>query len=443
MNNFKIAIVGRPNVGKSSLFNRIIDKRLSIVYEKSGTTKDRIYAKAIWLNRTFIIIDTGGISLENLSFKKKIKEQTEYAIQESNLIIFVTDGQTSLVKEDIEISKILHKNKKKVILAVNKIDNKQLLENVYDFFSLGFKDIIGISVQHGIGIGKLLDKIISFNSKTKIKENQFSEKYIKFCLIGKQNVGKSTLTNALLSQNRMIISNIPGTTTDAVDTIFEKNKKKYIIIDTPGLKKKSKMYEQKQDKYSFLRSINAIERSDIVCFILDISQKITEQDKNISALILNNNKPCIIIGNKWDLLVPEDKKISKIESKIKKEFKFFHHMPIILLSSINKKRIHLFFPILNELFENYQKLFSTSILNDILYEATQINPPFSFNGGKANFYFLKQIATQPPEFTCLVNNPKFIHFSYERFLKNQLRINLRLKGLPLKIIFQKKEKKFL
>ncbi|WP_341266742.1 ribosome biogenesis GTPase Der [Candidatus Phytoplasma fraxini] len=434
---FKVAIIGRPNVGKSSLFNRILNKKLAIVYEEAGTTKDRIYAEAIWLNQKFFIIDTGGITFDNVPLMKQIKYQTELAIAECNLIIWVTDGQNRLIEEELEINKILHLNNKKVIIAVNKIDNVNLYENIYDFYSLGFKDIISISTQHGIGIGKLLDKVISYLPRSKKIQNQ-DEEDLKFALVGRTNVGKSTLTNALLSEDRMIVSDIPGTTTDAVDTIFYRNNKKYHIIDTAGMNKKKKIYAT-HEKYSFLRALDAIERSDIVCFLLDISQKITEQDRNIATLIFNYSKPCIIVLNKWDLLVECEKNIKKFEILMRTEFKFLNYVPIVFLSARNQKRIHTLFEILDKVFENYKQIFSSHILNDILNEATSINPPSSFRQGKAKFYYLKQTANKCPEFLCLVNDPKFIHFSYERFLKNQLRLNLELAGIPLKIVFKKKE----
>jgi GTP-binding protein len=434
--NFKVAIIGRPNVGKSSLFNRILNERISIVYEKAGTTKDRIYSKATWLNQNFFLIDTGGIEIENVNIKEQIKYQAELAINESNLIIFVTDGQTRLIQEDLDIAKILYKKKIPIIIAVNKIDNINFMENIYDFYSLGFNEVVGISSHHGIGIGELLDKVITYHPrKTFITHNNDN---LRFSLIGRPNVGKSTLTNALISQERMIVSDFPGTTTDSVDTVFQKDNKTYHIVDTAGLRKRGKIYE-KQEKYSFLRTLNAIERSDIICFILDASQEISDQDRNIAAIIFNYSKPCMIVVNKWDLVQNSEKDMKKFNEKIKNEFKFFDHVPIVYVSAFNKKRIHTFFPVLDDIFYNYNQSFNTSLLNDILYEATQMNPPALFKGGKAKFYFLKQTTSRPPEFICLVNNPDYIHFSYKRYLNNQLRLHLELRGLPMKMIFKKKE----
>ncbi|QTX02747.1 ribosome biogenesis GTP-binding protein [Candidatus Phytoplasma luffae] len=433
---FKVVIVGRPNVGKSSLFNRILTKRISIVYQESGTTRDSIYAIGKWLNQEFFIIDTGGITFDNVPLLQQIKYQVELAIDESHLIVWVTDGQTGLTKEDLEIAKIIYKINKNVIIAVNKIDNVNLKDNIYDFYSLGFKNVIGISVQHGIGIGELLDKIIHYCPRKNKKIDHADD--LKFCLVGRPNVGKSTLTNSLLSKERMIVSDVPGTTIDAVNTVFEKDNQRYHIIDTAGIQKKANHYDLK-NKYSFLRTLNAIERSDIVCFLLDANDKIIEQDKNIAAIIFNYKKPCIIIYNKWDLLNINDKDIKKFDSIIKEEFKFFNYVPLVFLSAKNKSRIHTLFNALKQVFYNYKQNFSAHVLNNILNEAVHLNPPSLFNQGKAKFYYLKQTAIKPPEFVCLVNEPKFIHFSYERFLKNQLRANLELTGIPLKITFVKKE----
>ncbi|MCG3566772.1 MAG: ribosome biogenesis GTPase Der [Candidatus Phytoplasma australasiaticum] len=434
---FKVAIVGRPNVGKSSLFNRLLRQRLAIVDSEAGTTKDRIYADTQWLNQNFIIIDTGGISFNDLPFQEKIQYQTQIAIQEADVIVFVTDIRDGITQDDLLIAKLLYSKISKVILAVNKMDNVNLLSETYDFYSLGFNEILGISVLHGIGIGTLLDSIISKRPLEQIPNNIKTEDMVKFCVIGKPNVGKSTFINALLSEERMIVSSIPGTTTDIVDNIFEYNKRFYCIVDTAGLKKRGQIKAGKE-KYSFLRTSMAILESDIVCFMMDSSQKISDQDKNIASMIFKANKPCIIIANKWDLISKTDQVYDTFKINIRNELKFLDYMPLINISALQKYNLDEFIKILDKIFVNYKSNFTDHVLNDILYKAIQLNPPHIFQQGKARFYYLKQIFNKPPTFVCLVNEPKFIHFSYERFLKNQLRLNLELQGLPIKIIFKRK-----
>ncbi|MDO8059325.1 ribosome biogenesis GTPase Der ['Crotalaria aegyptiaca' phytoplasma] len=434
---FKVAIVGRPNVGKSSLFNRLLRKRLAVVDSEAGTTKDRIYADTHWLNKNFIIIDTGGLSFEILPFQEKIKYQTQIAIQEADVIIFLTDIREGVTQEDFFIAKLLYSKISKVVVAVNKMDNINLLPNIYNFYSLGFDEIVGISVLHGIGIGTLLDIIISKRPLEIVCNNIKNEDVVNFCVIGKPNVGKSTFTNSLLSQERMIVSNIPGTTTDAVNNLFEYNESFYRIIDTAGLKKRGKIQIGKE-KYSFLRTSLAILESDIVCFMMDVSHKISDQDKNIASMIFKANKPCIIIANKFDLIAKNYQIQDTFENNIRNELKFLDYMPLINISALKKYNLDKFIKTLDIVFSNYKRTFTDHVLNDILYKAIQLNPPHIFQQGKARFYYLKQIFNKPPTFVCLVNNPQFIHFSYERFLKNQLRLNLELQGLPIKIIFKKK-----
>ncbi|MDO8060120.1 ribosome biogenesis GTPase Der [Candidatus Phytoplasma citri] len=434
---FKVAIVGRPNVGKSSLFNRLLRKRLAVVDSEAGTTKDRIYANTHWLNKNFIIIDTGGLSFDILPFQEKIKYQTQIAIQEADVIIFLTDIREGVTQEDFFIAKLLYSKISKVVVAVNKMDNINLLPDIYNFYSLGFDEIVGISVLHGIGIGTLLDIIISKRPLELVYNNIKNEDVVNFCVIGKPNVGKSTFTNSLLSQERMIVSDIPGTTTDAVNNLFEYNQSFYRIIDTAGLKKRGKIQIGKE-KYSFLRTSLAILESDIVCFMMDVSHKISDQDKNIASMIFKANKPCIIIANKCDLIAKNYQIQDTFENKIRNELKFLDYMPLINISALKKYNLDKFIKTLDIVFSNYKRIFKDHVLNDILYKAIQLNPPHIFQQGKARFYYLKQIFNKPPTFVCLVNNPRFIHFSYERFLKNQLRLNLELQGLPIKIIFKKK-----
>ncbi|WP_349401972.1 GTP-binding protein EngA [Candidatus Phytoplasma solani] len=456
--SFKVAILGRPNVGKSSLFNRIIGKRQAITHHKAGITRDRIYAQTHWLTQTFDVIDTGGIELKAIPFLEQIKQQAQLALDEADVIIFVVDGQTGLTQSDSYLAKILYQTKKKVLLAVNKIDNHDLLSNTYEFYALGFDTPFPISALHGIGVGDLLDQII-FQYRASVgfmndNKNQFlketsnplsnsslttpTNNIIKFCIIGRPNVGKSTLTNSLLISQRMVVSDISGTTTDAVDTFFENQEQKYQIIDTAGIKKRGKIYEQ-EDKYSVLRALQALANCDIACLILDAQVGILEQDKNIAGLILEHHKACIIIINKWDLIPKETNTIKEFEDNIRQEFNFLSYAPIIFLSALKNNRIQSIFATLKRVFHNYQSIFSTHLLNDILQEATLITPPTFFNQGKAKFQYIFQIKSKAPEFLCFVNDTKYVHFSYERFLKNQFRQNLSLEGTPLKIIFHKKK----
>ncbi len=432
---FKVAIVGRPNVGKSSLFNRIIGERLSITDDKAGVTRDRIYAHAEWLTKGFSVIDTGGIEIGDAPFLTQIKEQAEVAMDEADVIVFVVDGQIGLIDSDHYIAKLLYKTEKPVILAVNKIDDLSLVANTYEFYSLGFDEPIAVSTNHGIGIGDLLDKIISYHTEDDIV---YDKDTIKFSLVGRPNVGKSSLTNAILSQERVIVSDISGTTTDAIDTPFRRNKRDYVVIDTAGIKKRGKVYES-TDKYSVLRALSAIERSDVACLVLDGEEGIVEQDKNVAGYIVENYKSCIIVVNKWDAVVKDDKTMKRFEEKIRDEFKFLDYAPIVFVSALHKERIQTLFPALELAYENYSKEFTTSVLNDVLQDAVAMFPAPLFNKGRAKFNYMTQVATKPPTFVVFVNNPDFVHFSYERYLLNQFRKAFDFQGTPIKLLIRKKE----
>ncbi|CCV64305.1 GTP-binding protein EngA [Alteracholeplasma palmae J233] len=432
---FKVAIVGRPNVGKSSLFNRIIGERLSITDDKAGVTRDRIYAQALWLTKKFSVIDTGGIDIGDAPFLTQIKEQAHVAMDEADVIIFVVDGKTGLVDSDRYIAKLLYKTEKPVILVVNKIDDLALVSNTYEFYSLGFDEPIAVSTNHGIGIGDLLDKVISYQTEDEV---DYDLSTIKFSLIGRPNVGKSSLTNAILSQERVIVSEISGTTTDAIDTPFRRHKQDYVVIDTAGIKKRGKVYEN-TDKYSVLRALSALERSDVACLVLDGEEGIVEQDKNVAGYIVENHKACVIVVNKWDAVLKDDKTMKKFEEKIRDEFKFLDYAPIVFVSAKNKERIQTLFPSLELAYSNFIKQIPTSVMNDVLQDAVAMNPAPLFNKGRAKFNYMTQVAIKPPTFVCFVNNPDFVHFSYERYLHNQFRKSFDLEGTPIKLILRKKE----
>ena len=408
----KIAIVGRPNVGKSSLFNRIIGTRLSITDDKPGVTRDRIYAKASWLGNEFYVIDTGGIELQDAPFQVEIKAQVEIALEEADVIIFLVDVRSQLTDDDNYIAKMLYKAKKEVLVAVNKVDDEKYKDNIYDFYSLGFGEIYPISTLHGIGLGDLLDAVISHLN---YNEESIEEDNIKFSLIGRPNVGKSSLVNALLKENRVIVSDIAGTTRDSIDSSFTYQDDKYVIIDTAGMKKRGKIYEN-LEKYAQIRAIDAIIRSDIVLLVLDANTGIIEQDTHIGQYIEMYNKPCIIVVNKWDLVKKETNTMAEFEKEVRDKFKYLDYAPIVFLSALTKSRVNTLFPMLKLTYEAYRRRIQTAVLNDVVIDAYQMNLPSFFNGGKLKIYYATQVGVCPPTFAIFVNDENYLHFLYKRYL---------------------------
>lgn|SRR5690554_516227 len=431
---FTVAIVGRPNVGKSSLFNRIVGERISITDDVSGVTRDRIYAQAVWLTRRFSLIDTGGIDVVDAPFLSQIKMQAQIAMDEADAIIFVVDGKNGVTDGDEYIAKTLYRTNKPVILAVNKIDDINQIANTYDFYQLGFDEPIAISTQHGIGIGDLLDKVISYMED---EVEPYDNDTIKIAIIGRPNVGKSSLTNAILGNDRVIVSPISGTTTDAIDTPFVRDGKKYVVIDTAGIKKRGKVYES-VDKYSVLRALTAIDRSDICLIVIDGEEGVIEQDKHVAGYAFEANKALVIVVNKWDAVEKDDKTMQKMEKDIRDNFKFLDFAPIVFVSALEKSRIHTIFSEIDVAYANYQKEISTSILNDLMHDAVAMNPTPIHNRGKASFNYATQVAIKPPTFVLFVNNPDFVHFSYLRYLNNQFRSAIDFTGTPIKIILRRK-----
>ena len=431
---FKVAIVGRPNVGKSSLFNRIVGERLSITDDVAGVTRDRLYASAQWLTKNFRVIDTGGIDIGDAPFLNQIKAQAQIAMDEANVIIFVVDGKVGLTDSDYYIAKLLFKTEKPVILAVNKIDDINQATNVYEFYALGLNEPIATSAIHGIGIGDLLDKALSY---MKDDEIVYDDDVIRFCIVGRPNVGKSSLTNAILGEERVIVSEISGTTRDAIDTQFRKDRKDYVVIDTAGIKKRGKVYED-TDKYSVLRALSALDRSDVAIMVLDGEEGIIEQDKHVAGYIAEYYKAVVIVVNKWDAVLKDDKTMKKMEKLVKEEFKFLDYAEVVFVSAKDNQRIHTIFPAINNAYDNYQKQVQTAIINDLMHDAVAMNPTPIFNHGKAQFNYATQVAIKPPTFVMFVNNPDFVHFSYERYLHNQLRNAIDFTGTPIKLILRKK-----
>lgn len=430
-----VAIVGRPNVGKSSIFNRLVQNVSAITDDQSGITRDRLYGKCEWLDQTFSVIDTGGIELKDLPFMEEIIAQAELAIDEADVILFVVDGRVGVTQQDKDVINILHRSKKPVIVAANKIDDVHLMDNIYDFYALGVDEVFAVSAIHGIGIGDMLDKLVSLLPKYSEDEEN---KEISFCLIGQPNVGKSSLTNAILGYERVIVSDIPGTTRDAIDTSFIRDGKKYCVIDTAGIRKQGKVYES-AEKYSFLRALSAIERSNIALLILDGSKDVSEQDKRIAGYPIEASCGCIIVVNKWDLVNKDTNTMNRYIEKIRAQFLYLSYAPIVFVSAITKERINTLFDEIDRVYENYYRRVPTNVLNDIIMDATLFNPASTFNGGALRVSYASQVSVAPPTFVFFVNDGKYLHFSYQRYLENQIRKSFIFDGTPIKMIFRKKE----
>lgn len=432
-----IAIVGRPNVGKSTVFNRMLEKRLSIVEDVPGVTRDRIYGDCNWLNRTYRLIDTGGIEMADVPFQKEIKAQVDIAIEEADVIIFLTNGKEGLTNDDHYIAKLLRKSKKPVLLGVNKVDDISKIDNIYEFYALGMGDPIACSGVHGIGIGDLLDKASSLMPE-KQKENY--DGMIKFAIIGRPNVGKSSLTNAFLNQDRVIVSNIEGTTRDAVDTVFKANDKTYVVIDTAGIRKRGRIFEN-IEKYSVLRAKSAIERSDVALVVLDGDVGIIEQDKHVAGIAHEALKGVIIVYNKWDLVEKDEKTMDKITKEIRKQFAYLDYAPIAFVSAKNNKRVNDLLPIIDQVYNNVNLRIKTNVLNEVILDAQLANPPKPHNGKRFKIYYASQVQTSPCVIVLFVNEPELFHFSYKRYIENKLREAFGFEGVPIEILARKKEEK--
>jgi len=426
-----IALVGHPNVGKSTIFNKLVGQKLSIIEDTPGVTRDRIYSEAIYKNYKFNVIDTGGIEEGNEDFNTEIKIQASIAIDESDLVLFVVDGKEGISPNDYAIRDMLKKSKKEVIVVINKVDSKKSKDHKYDFYELGFENYIEVSGEQGIGFIELCEEIIS---KINFKENgDVEDTRLKFSVVGRPNVGKSSLINALLNQERVIVSDRAGTTRDAVDTVLKYNNEEFIVIDTAGMRKKGKIYEN-IEKYSLLRSMKAIDRSDICLLVINAEEGIIEHDKHIAGYVLEKGKGLIIVVNKWDTV--EDKNIKEYIKLVRNEFQFLSYVPIVFTSALTKKRIHTLMPEILKVSENIKREIKTSVLNDVVNEAYMMNLPPTYKGRRLKIYFVNQSGTKPPKFTFHVNSKGLIHFSYERYLENKLRENFELEGTPIILQFK-------
>ena len=430
-----VAIIGSPNVGKSTIFNRFIGERHAIVDDAAGITRDRLYGKCTWLGHTFSVIDTGGIEITNRPFQEQIRIQVEIAIEEADVIIFVVDGKLGITADDRMVSRMLYKINKPVILAVNKIDEGSHVSDAQEFYGLGLGEPIVVSGAHGIGIGDLLNKVVKLIPEENDEQN---EEVVTFCMVGRPNVGKSSLVNAILNQERVIVSDISGTTRDSIDTPFERNGQSYVVIDTAGLKKKGKIYES-IDKYSVIRALRAIERSEIVLLVLDGKEGITEQDKHVISYATDLHKAIIIVVNKYDIVDKDTNTISEMTKWIRQEYKFLDYAPICFVSALKKQRINTIFETLDMVHKAYYTRVKTSLLNEVMQDAQMMNQSPNFNGGRVKILYTTQVSTAPPTIILFVNNAEWMHFSYLRYLENRLRETFNFEGTPINLIVRNRK----
>ena len=425
-----VALVGRPNVGKSSLFNRMLRKKVSIIENTPGITRDRIYGVANYKDYKFNLIDTGGIDISTGEFNLEIKVQAEIAIDEADVVIFVVDGKEGLNANDKVVSELLYKSKKKVIVAINKMDSSEYKKNLFDFYELGFEHYIGVSAEHGKGMDNLLNEVV----KDFPKQDQIDEDpRMKFCLIGRPNVGKSSLVNALVKEDRVIVSNVPGTTRDSIDTVLKYDKKEYVVIDTAGMRKKGKIYED-VEKYSLLRAMKAIERSNVCVIVINAEEGIIEQDKHIASYAIEAGKAMVIVVNKWDTKKDED--IKEYTKLVRAEFQFLPYVPIVFLSAKTGSRIHTLMPEIIKVYENSKKEIKTSTLNGVIQDAYDLNKAPSYKGRRLKIYYAVQTSTEPIRFDMYVNDKGLVHFSYLRYLENKIRENFDFEGCPIDFNFK-------
>lgn len=431
-----LAIVGRPNVGKSTLFNRMAGERISIVEDVPGVTRDRIYAHSEWLGREFSIIDTGGIEMSDEPFMDQIKHQAQIAIEEADVIILVTSGREGVTDADEYVAKILYKSDKPVILAVNKVDNPEMRSDIYEFYSLGLGEPIPVSGSHGIGLGDVLDEAIKHFKPVEAEEE---DDIIRFSLIGRPNVGKSSLINAMLGEDRVIVSNVAGTTRDAIDTSFVSNTgQEFIMIDTAGMRKKGKVYEN-TEKYSAMRAMRAIDRSDVVLVVLNAEEGIREYDKRIAGFAHDAGKGIVIVVNKWDTLEKDNHTMKEFEEDIRSEFRYLDYAPIVYVSAKTKQRLHQLPEIIETVSQNQTLRIPSSILNDVIMDAVAINPTPTDKGKRLKIFYATQVAIKPPTFVVFVNEEELMHFSYSRFLENQIRRAFEFEGTPIRILTRRRK----
>ena len=432
-----VAVVGRPNVGKSTFFNKVVGRRISIVKDEPGVTRDRIYADAEWLNHKFWLVDTGGIDIhEKTEVNKNILNQVQIAMELADVIIMLVDGISGLTAQDQEVATLLKKIKKPVVLAVNKCDNNEI-DSTYEFYALGLGEPYPISSEHSKGVGDLLDKVVGYFDG--LDDTIDDKQKIKIAIVGKPNAGKSSITNKILGESRMVVSNVAGTTRDAIDTPFTYEGKDCVLIDTAGIRRKRSIELESVESYSVLRSMEAIRRADVVIIVFDASEDLSDQDIRIAGYVHEQGKPSVIAINKWDLVSKDDKTINFYKQRLDSELKFMDYYLPVFVSAKTGQRLNTIMPAVIKAYQNSTKKTSTSILNEILQDAVAISQPPSKYGKRLKFYFISQTGVTPPTFTIQANDSTLVHFSYQRYLENALRRNIDLSGTPIKIEFKDKK----
>ena len=433
-----VAIVGRPNVGKSTLFNRLIGKRISIVEDTPGVTRDRIYGDAEWLDRQFTLIDTGGIEpASEDQIAVQMRRQAELAIETADVILFLVDGREGMTAADLEVAAMLRRCKKPVVLAVNKLDAPKYHEAIYEFYELGLGEPFIVSAGQGIGLGDLLDEICAHFPESDASEQ---EECLQIAIVGKPNVGKSSLTNALLGEERVIVSDVPGTTRDAIDTPFERNGRHYNLIDTAGIRRKRAIEDESIERYSVIRSLAAVRRADVVLFVCDAEQGLSEQDVKIAGFVHEEGKPSVVIVNKWDLIEKDTHTMDKFKKDMEVDLAFMNYVPFLFISAKSGQRVNKVLEQAEEVYAQSIRRISTGTLNDVVNEAVSVSEPPTQNGRRLKLFYATQVAVQPPTFVFFVNDTTLVHFSYERYLENYFRKSFGFTGTPIRILFRNRSK---
>lgn len=434
-----VAVVGRPNVGKSTIFNKLTGTKISIVEDTPGVTRDRIFGEVEWLNKYFTIIDTGGIEPESDDIiLSQMRNQAMLAVDMAHVILFVVDGKSGLTAADKEVADILRRTKKPVLLVVNKIDSKSQFDNIYDFYELGLGNPIAISGANSMGLGDLLDEVVE--NFPEGMNMEYDEDVIRVAITGKPNAGKSSILNNILGEERVIVSPIAGTTRDAIDTYFEKDENKFLLIDTAGIRRRSKVYEN-VERFSVIRSMSAVDRADVVLIVIDATEGVTEQDTKIAGIAHDEGKACIFVVNKWDLIEKDNKTMGNFRMSVREKFPFMTYAPILFVSAVSNQRIGKILDTVVEVSAEQNKRVTTSVLNQVIGEAIMLNQPPSDKGRRLKIYYGTQTGVKPPTFNLFINDKELTHFSYTRYLENRLRENFGFEGTSIKIEYSQKKKK--